>query len=120
MDKIFVNNLEFFAYHGYFDYEKEQGQPFIVSLTLETDLSSAGQTDDLERTANYGRVYEIAADITLNNKFDLIETLAERISSQVLSEFPRVAAVTVRVDKPKAPGRDGGFHAAVEIRREQQ
>lgn len=120
MDKIYVSNLEFFAYHGYFQHEKENGQPFIVSLVLETDLSSAGQTDDLELTVDYGKVYDITADITLNNKFDLIETLAQRISTKVLASFPRVAAVTVRVDKPQAPGKDGAFPAAVEIRREQQ
>lgn len=119
MDKIYVDNLEFFAYHGVFDYEKENGQPFIVSLVLELDLAPAGNSDDLELTANYGRIYEIAADITLNNKFDLIETLAERICAEVLREFSQIKAVTVRVDKPKAPGRDGAFHAGVEIRREQ-
>ncbi|MDO4542486.1 MAG: dihydroneopterin aldolase [Bacillota bacterium] len=120
MDKIYVNNLEFFAYHGYFDFEKENGQPFIISLVLETDLSTAGETDDLDQTVDYGSIYNIAADVTLNNKFDLIETLAERISQRVLLEASKVSAVTVRVDKPKAPGKDGAFHAAVEIRRERK
>lgn len=119
MDKIFVKDLSFFAYHGVFDHEKENGQTFILNLVLEMDLSSAGKTDDLERTANYGIVYDIVKDVTVNQRFDLIEALAEAISRRVLDAFPRVAAVTVRVDKPMAPGSDGGFHAAVEIRREQ-
>ncbi|MEG0874363.1 MAG: dihydroneopterin aldolase [Clostridiales bacterium] len=120
MDKIYLNELEFFAYHGFFDFEKKNGQPFMISLILETDLSLAGKSDDLEKTVNYGAVYDVVADITTNNKFDLIETLAERISQSVLMDFSLVNAVTVRVDKPKAPGSDGPFHAAVEIRRERK
>ncbi len=118
MDKIYLEDLEFYAYHGFFDFEKKEGQSFFVSLILEMDLAPAGTSDDLELTANYGAVYDIVADITLNNQFDLIETLAERIAAAVLKEFPKVESVTVRVDKPKAPG-SVRFHAAVEIRREQ-
>ena len=110
MDKIYLNDLEFYAYHGVFDFEKEEGQTFFVSLVLEMDLAPAGTSD--------GTIYDIVAEITLNHKYDLIETLAERIAAAVLEEFPKVAAVTVRVDKPKAPG-SVKFHAAVEIRREQ-
>ncbi len=118
MDKIYLNDLEFYAYHGVFDFEKEEGQTFFVSLVLEMDLAPAGTSDDLNQTANYGTIYDIVAEITLSHKYDLIETLAERIAAAVLEEFPKVAAVTVRVDKPKAPG-SVKFHAAVEIRREQ-
>ena len=64
MDKIYLENLEFFAYHGVFDHEKENGQTFFVSVTLDVDLTSAGQTDDLDETVNYGEVYDIIADVT--------------------------------------------------------
>ena len=120
MDKIYVKDLQFFAYHGVFEEEKKNGQNFIINLVLEMDLSAAGTSDDLARTVNYGTVYDIAKEVTVNQRFDLIETLAETLSQRILREFPRVNAVTVRVDKPLAPGSDGGFHAAVELRREQQ
>lgn len=118
MDKIMLEHLEFYAYHGCFEEEKEQGQTFFVSATLELDLTLAGISDDLKHTVNYGEVYDIIADITLNNKFDLIEKLAYAIITGLLAEFEQVKAVTVRVDKPKAPGTTCKFPATVELRRE--
>lgn len=120
MDKIYLENLEFFAYHGVFEDEKRNGQTFYVSAVLELDLSEAGSTDDLDTTVNYGEVYDIIADTTLNNKFDLIEKLSLTIIERLLSTFERVQAVTVRVDKPKAPGTTCLFPAAVELRRERK
>lgn len=118
MDKIYLEHLEFFAYHGYFEKEKKEGQTFYISVTLETDLTLAAEDDDLAKTVNYGEVYDIVADITLNNKFDLLEKLAYTIIHRLLYTFPPLAAVTVRVDKPKAPGTTCLFPAAVEMRRE--
>lgn len=118
MDKIYLENLEFFAYHGVFEDEKKNGQTFFVSVTLDVDLTLAGQTDDLNETVNYGEVYDLIADVTLNNKFDLIEKLAYVIIERMLETFPKVQAVKVRVDKPKAPGTTCLFPAAVELRRE--
>lgn len=118
MDKIYLENLEFFAYHGVFEEEKRNGQTFYVSVTLDVDLTAAGETDDLNETVNYGEVYDLIADITLNRNFDLIEKLAYEIIEKMLATFPRVQGVKVRVDKPKAPGTTCLFPAAVELRRE--
>ena len=72
MDKIYLENLEFFAYHGVFEHEKQNGQTFYVTVTLDLDLTEAGISDDLEKTVNYGEVYDVIADVTLNRRFDLI------------------------------------------------
>ena len=120
MDKIYLEHLEFFAYHGCFEEEKKNGQTFYVSATLELDLTEAGETDDLDATVNYGEVYDMIADVTLNHKFDLIEKLAYEIIERLLAAFSPVQAVTVRVDKPKAPGTTCLFPAAVELRRDRK
>ena len=44
-------------------------------------FGAAGTSDDLNQTANYGTIYDIVAEITLSHKYDLIETLAERIAA---------------------------------------
>jgi dihydroneopterin aldolase len=118
MDKIYLDHLEFFAYHGCLEQEKKEGQTFYISLILELDLTMAAEDDDLTKTVNYGEVYDMVADITLHNKFDLIEKLAYTIINRILYTFSTVRAVAVRVDKPKAPGKTGPFPAAVELRRE--
>lgn len=118
MDKIYLDHLEFFAYHGCLEQEKKEGQTFYISVTLELDLTMAAEDDDLAKTVNYGEVYDMVADITLHNKFDLIEKLAYTIINRILYTFPMVRAATARVDKPQAPGTAGPFPAAVEMRRE--
>ncbi|MGM9566902.1 MAG: dihydroneopterin aldolase [Clostridia bacterium] len=120
MDRIYLDHLEFFAYHGVFEHEKENGQTFYVSVTLELDLTAAGVSDDLDQTVNYGEVYDVIADVTLNRRFDLIEKLAYTIIEELLEKFALIHAVKVRVDKPKAPGTTCLFPAAVELRRERQ
>ena len=104
MDKIYLENLEFFAYH----------------VTLEVDLTEAGVSDELDKTVNYGEVYDVIADVTLNRRFDLIEKLAYTIIEELLGKFALIHGVKVRVDKPKAPGTTCLFPAAVELRRERR
>ena len=42
MDKIYVNQMEFYGYHGVFPEETKLGQRFVVDVIVETDLSKAG------------------------------------------------------------------------------
>ena len=37
MDRIHINGLEIYAYHGVFPEEKEKGQPFVLDITLELE-----------------------------------------------------------------------------------
>ena len=36
MDQIRIDNVRFFAHHGVFDFEREQGQEFVISAVLDT------------------------------------------------------------------------------------
>lgn len=43
MDKIYVNRMEFYGYHGVFQEETRLGQRFAVDLTVEADLKKPGR-----------------------------------------------------------------------------
>lgn len=118
-DRIRLQNMVFYAYHGVYGAEKELGQKFAVDVELEADLQAAGRSDDLELTIDYQGVYTVVRDIVEERDFALIEALAEAIAQELLSGFP-IDAVTVRVRKPHVPV--GGLldYAEVEIRRENQ
>ena len=62
-DRIILNEMNFFAYHGVYPDEKKNGQNFIVDLELYTDLSTAGKSDNLKHTIDYSNVYEIIKQI---------------------------------------------------------
>lgn len=108
MDKIIMKNLSFFGRHGVFEEERVYGQKFIVDAILHIDLQKAGASDDLSNTVSYSEIYEIIKDIVENEKFQLIEALAENICSKVLGYNEKIETIELTVKKPDAPV-DGDF-----------
>lgn len=117
MDKIYVNKMDFYGYHGVFPEENKLGQRFIVDLAVSADLRKAGQTDDLEDSVNYGELYQLCKDIVEGKPYKLIETVAEKIAVHILNNFPLISEATVKVIKPDPPIPGHYQSVAVEITR---
>lgn len=117
MDKIFVNRMEFYGYHGVFPEENRLGQRFAVDLTVSVDLRKAGETDELEHSVNYGELYQVCKEIVEGKPYKLVEAVAEQIASSVLEQFALVQDVTVKVIKPDPPIPGHYQSVAVEIMR---
>jgi len=100
-DRIFLQNMRFEATHGYHEYEQHVAQPFEVDVELRLNLQPAGIDDDLTKTIDYGRVYEIVQRVMESTTYRLLEALAEAISHEILADFPIVDEVGVRVRKPQ-------------------
>lgn len=116
MDKIILEGMEFYGYHGVLPEEQSLGQRFIVDVELYLDLRKAGESDDPECTVNYARVFELVESIAGGRPHRLIESVAEAIAAAVLEHFP-VIETRVRVKKPQAPIPGRYTWMAVEIRR---
>ncbi|KEO82289.1 dihydroneopterin aldolase [Tumebacillus flagellatus] len=117
MDKIFLNGMVFYGYHGVYPEEKKLGQRFYADVVMEADLEAAGRADDLRLTTNYGTVYEHIDRIMTGEPVQLIETLAERIASAIFAHFPLIHGVQVKITKPSAPIPGELASAAIEIHR---
>lgn len=102
-DRIELKGLECFGHHGVFDFEKEQGQSFIVDVICWMDFSSAGASDDLSDTVDYGELALLVADIVEGPSRDLIETVATEAADTLMARFAALHAVEVTIHKPKAP-----------------
>ncbi len=98
-DIIRLNNMIFYAHHGYYQAERDLGQKFEVDVELECDFSQAVETDDLKDTVNYKKIFERVGEIFNSYKFTLLETVAEKIARDVLRNFA-VMAIRIRVRKP--------------------
>ena len=103
LDTIRLSGVAAIGYHGVFDHEKRDGQPFITDAVLFMDIAEAAATDDLSKTADYGAVAETIVAMVTGEPFDLIETLTARMAERLLVDFPVLHAVEVTVHKPKAP-----------------
>jgi 7,8-dihydroneopterin aldolase/epimerase/oxygenase len=102
-DLIRVTRIAVFGRHGLLPEEAVLGQRFYISLEARLDLSEAGRSDAVAGTVSYADLTQIAVAIGTEQRFNLIEALAEAIAASVLDRFARIDAITVRVDKPSAP-----------------
>ncbi len=120
MDKIYVNRMGFYGYHGVFAEENKLGQRFYVDLVLEMDLTPASKTDDLEETVNYADIYEKVKAIVEGPPRKLVETVAEDIAAAILESFAPVQICTVKVIKPDPPINGHYDSVAIEMTRARQ
>lgn len=117
MDKIIMENMAFYGYHGVLQEEKVLGQKFYIDAKLYLDLKKAGQTDDLNHTVSYAMVYETIESIMTKEKFDLLEALAHKVCGQILLSFEKIETVRLTIKKPSAPVAGNFDYFAVQIKR---
>lgn len=102
MDKITISGIEVYAYHGVLESEKTAGQRFLVDVEITADLAPAARSDDLDRTIDFATVAGEVERLMTAEVCNLVETVAEKIASSVLS-MDGTQEVTVTVRKPDAP-----------------
>ena len=117
-DKIQLEGMVFYGYHGVNAAEQELGQRFVVDLEVQRDLRQAGGSDELRDTVNYSHLFRLVKEVVEGPSRRLLESVAEAIAQGVLDGF-EVDAVRVRVKKPEASVKGSVMaHAAVEVFRE--
>lgn len=117
MDKIIVEELEVYAYHGVAKEEKTLGQMFIVSLEIGVDLETAARSGNLNDTINYSTVCKAATAILQSESHDLIETAAYKLIEGIFGKFKNAQSVKILLKKPWAPMGQHLKYAAVELER---
>ncbi|MEU4370598.1 dihydroneopterin aldolase [Micromonospora chersina] len=115
-DRIELTGLRAHGRHGVYDFERAQGQEFVVDAMLELDLAPAARSDEVTDTVHYGELAEKLVAVVTGEPVNLIETLADRLLAVCLAE-PLVAAATVTVHKPEAPIPHTFRDVAVTMRR---
>jgi dihydroneopterin aldolase len=116
-DRISLVGLRVPGRHGVYDFEREQGQDFVVDVVLEIDTRPAATSDDLADTVNYGDLATALADVVGGEPVNLLETLAARLADVCLAD-ERVGAAEVTVHKPQAPIPLTFHDVSVTIRRD--
>ncbi|MFN2496268.1 MAG: dihydroneopterin aldolase [Pseudonocardiaceae bacterium] len=101
-DRITLTGLRVHGRHGVGEHERAHGQEFLVDATVWLDLGAAAATDELSATLDYGALAQRVARIAAGRPCNLIETVAARIATDILTD-QRVHAVEVTVHKPAAP-----------------
>jgi dihydroneopterin aldolase len=117
MDKIIIEELEVYAYHGVAPEEKALGQMFIISVEVTADLKAAARADELSYTINYGNLCADIEKVLTFRKYELIEAAAMAVIERILDNYPVVMSVKVLLKKPWAPLGRHLKYVAVEMER---
>jgi len=108
MGTISLHNMEFFAHHGCFEEEQLIGTFFSIDIDIETDLSKAAQSDNLDDTLNYQTVYNVVErEMKIPSK--LLEHVAQRILYALREESNNIEStvITIRKINPALGGKVG-------------
>ena len=105
MGIIRLSNMIFYGYHGVAAAEKETGRRYEVDCEIETDITVPAKSDDLNDAVNYVEIYKIVEEYLEQHRYNLIETLAEKLLAEI-KKLDGVGKVTLRVRKkiPPVPG----------------
>lgn len=102
-DRIELRGLRIDAICGMLPHERTTPQPLEIDVDLVVDLSTAGESDDLADTVDYGAVTAEAERVATTLQPLLLEHLAARIAEGVLAVDGRIDQVTVAVRKLEPP-----------------
>ena len=114
---ITLDSLRFYAYHGAEPQEAIVGAWYTVDITIKADATLAVQSDDLNGTINYAKVTDVVKQ-QMQIRSALLEHVAGRIANALLTDFPTIHSLTIKVCKQNppvcAPCAASGFTLTVE------
>ena len=98
---INISKIKCSGKHGIYDHEKQNDQEFLVDIHVSiSDFSS----DDINKTLNYEEIVNLVIKFVNTESYDLIETLAKKISEQIVIKYSKnesmLREIKVTVHKP--------------------
>jgi dihydroneopterin aldolase len=100
-DTVFIRGLEVRGIIGIEDWERRERQTIRIDIELAADTARAARTDDIADAVNYRSVTKAVIRHVEESRYQLVETLAERLAELIRKEHG-VPWVRLRVSKPGA------------------
>jgi 7,8-dihydroneopterin aldolase/epimerase/oxygenase len=106
-DRIFLRDHVLSAEIGAFQSERGQDQRLRFNITVDLRAAVTGADDHVDHILSYDVLTQAVATALADQRYNLVETLAERIAAEILAH-PRAARVAVSVEKlDRGPGALG-------------
>ena len=97
---IKINEIQLFGYHGLYEEEKENGQNFIISLSI--DIEYTDKNDKIENTVDYTKIINEVKDTFNQKRYNLIESLAVVISDNLMKN-KKIKSLDISIKKESPP-----------------
>ncbi|MBK5963074.1 dihydroneopterin aldolase [Thiocystis minor] len=114
MDIVFIRGLRVETIIGIHDWEKRARRPLILDLEMASDIARAAATDRIADALDYDTVSQRLVQAVSENRFELVETLAEHCAAILREEFG-IPWLRLTLNKPSAVGE--GVDVGVVIER---
>lgn len=112
MGKVYVENIQVYAYHGCLPEEALIGSDYRVDVWVAGDLSVSSVSDQLSDTIDYVSICVcVREEMAAPSK--LLEHVAQRILERIFKASEKVEEVNVKVSKINPP--IGGHVEAVAV-----
>ncbi len=98
--QIKLNDLEFYAYHGYYEVERKTGNQFIINVDLQIK-SFDEVSDDINDTIDYQDIYNICKDV-MSTPEKLLETVLFKIIQRFKADFQSMEKGSISIKKIQA------------------
>ena len=99
--KIFIDGLTTRCIIGTLPHERRKKQLVVIDLEFPAPVRQAARKDNLRKALDYQKIAEHATKFVSKSRFQLIETMADRLASFLLKEFP-LKSIALKVSKPGA------------------
>ncbi|MCF7935227.1 MAG: dihydroneopterin aldolase [Synergistales bacterium] len=93
-----LRGMQFHAFHGSLEVERELGQVLDLSLEVSYDLP-VEQLDDPDAAPNYAAVYELTKEVVMNTKFYTMEALGFAIARRLFRKHRQLETVTATLSR---------------------
>ena len=97
---IKINEIQLFGYHGLYEEEKENGQNFIISLSIDIDYMD--KNDIIDKTIDYTKILNEVKDTFNQKRYNLIESLAVAISDNLMRD-KKINFLDISIKKESPP-----------------
>lgn len=119
MDKISVEGIRLYGYHGCLDEEGKIGTEYRVDVDVWGEVLEAIASDDLSKTMDYVTINRIVSD-HVGERSKLIETVANRIIVDIFKEMPIVQKVRIKLSKLYPPINGDVERVSIELKRKRK
>lgn len=99
--KVGIEKLKVMTIIGVNPDERQEKQPLLIDISVETDISKCVASDTLMDTLDYASLKSLCEEVAENQSFRLIESFAAAILKTLQLKFP-LAHIGIKVTKPKA------------------
>lgn len=98
---IHLKGLRFFAHHGLYDFEKENGNEFELDASISFERPH-GKIIHISDTINYATVHEIISS-EMKKPRELLETFLDELAQKLKEAFSQIAEINLTIYKLTAP-----------------